>query len=195
MIRHTFFTSIQSLIIFPKYLIKIYIMCYMFDINMVRAPVIIRLNFNPNLLLATPTPIPDEFGEWCTKQHRTHKFDIDSFRLIFSLRLFWIWSLCQVGSPPHKYWRHRGTLPRHGASRIPARCTFTASTCLSFIELVILLWLLRKLLLNIKILNIKILKKSFSTNPSGDHFSTMLPESSTVNPSTSETAYVCPFTA
>lgn len=53
------FTSIQSLIIFPKYLIKIYIMCYMFDINMVRAPVIIRLNFNPNLLLATPTPIPD----------------------------------------------------------------------------------------------------------------------------------------
>lgn len=30
----------------------------MFDI-MVRAPVIIRLNFNPNLLLATPTPIPD----------------------------------------------------------------------------------------------------------------------------------------
>lgn len=59
MIRYTFFTSIQSLIIFPKYLIKIYIMCYMFDINMVRAPVIIRLNFNPNLLLATPTPIPD----------------------------------------------------------------------------------------------------------------------------------------
>lgn len=34
-------------------------MRYMFDINMVRAPVIIRLNFNPNLLLATPTPIPD----------------------------------------------------------------------------------------------------------------------------------------
>lgn len=28
----------------------------MFDINMVRAPVIIRLNVNPNLLLATPTP-------------------------------------------------------------------------------------------------------------------------------------------
>lgn len=55
--------------------------------------------------------------------------------------------------------------------------------------------IIKKLLLNIKILNIKILKKSFSTNPSGDHFSTMLPESSTVNPSTSETEYVCPFTA
>lgn len=53
--------------------------------------------------------------------------------------------------------------------------------------------IIKKLLLNIKILNIKILKKSFSINLFGDYFFMMLFESFIVNFSILEIEYVCLF--